>query len=90
MRKLNLKGSVYQAGELLSRGQLKQVLGGYGPQGGYGSQPCMVAAPCTDSSGNETGTAVVCGCIGVGTCSTVPGGVLCQCAEGMSESTCPN
>lgn len=54
MKKLVLKNAAFQKGDLLSRNELKAVVGGYGP-GQYGQEPtcdlglCYADWQCPDS-----------------------------------------
>lgn len=85
MKKLNLNASVFHTGEVLSRSQLKKVLGGYG--GGYAGA-CVAAINCgTD----EKRVDLDCGCSSGGTCSSDDTSVTCNCT-GQTEvkKSCPS
>lgn len=83
MKKLNLNSSVFQAGEVLSRNQLKKVLGGYGDGGYGGAGACVAAINCGT---NDKPRNISCGCTNGGSCSSGDTSVSCTCT-GDKEAT---
>ncbi|MRG46985.1 hypothetical protein GFS24_17820 [Chitinophaga sp. SYP-B3965] len=64
MKKLNLKSSGFQNGEVLTRSQLKKVLGGTGSGGPDACAGKSSVIKCRDNSGNDLGTVNGTGCLG--------------------------
>lgn len=81
MRKLNLDSSVFRAGEVLSRSQLKKVLGGYGGYEGPGA--CTAAVNCGTSDKPRN---ISCSCTNGGSCTSGDTSVSCTCT-GDKEAT---
>ena len=62
MKKLSLNASAFQKGEILTRAQLKKVLGGSGSGGGSGETACATTCKCpagyTVKPGKNPGIAI--------------------------------
>lgn len=81
MKKLNLNSSVFQTGEVLSRSQLKKVLGGYGD---YGGGACLAIINCGTEKDRRD---IDCGCTTGGTCSSNDTSVTCKCTGDKDATT---
>jgi hypothetical protein len=75
MKKLKLQALQFGAKDILSRAQLKNVLGGDGSDGGSGS-----GGKCTGRCSSDIGSGTAC------TSSTFGGIVTCSCSTGSSTN----